>query len=123
MPPEMQIGQISAERSLSIEFTNRMDFPSTREFILDNEESENKLIDVMMLSGEDEAIDLNLLSWTIVKVTSQQIEISLKFERPLEVSQGDEPDKLLVQAGLSKFLDENLQRLEKSIVRMKEIPR
>ena len=100
-----------------------MDFPSTREFVLDNEKSNNKLLNVMMLSGEDEAIDPNLLSWTINTVSSQLIEIKLEFERPLEISQGDEPEKLVVQAGLSRYLDQHLQRLEKSIVRMKDIPR
>ena len=119
----MQIGEISADRTIFVEFTNPMDFPSTREFVLDNEKSDNKLLNVLMLSGEDESVDPNLLSWTISKVTSQQISINLEFERPLEISQGDEPEKIVVQAGLSRYLDQNLQRLEKSIVRMKDVPR
>ena len=96
LPPDMQIGEISADGAVNVEFTNQMDFPSTREFVLDNEKSNNKLLNVMMLSGEDEAIDPNLLSWTFNTVSSQQIEIKLEFERPLEISQGDEPEKLVV---------------------------
>ena len=71
LPPDMQIGEISADRTIFVEFTNPMDFPSTREFVLDNEKSGNKLLNVLMLSGEDETVDPNLQSWTISKVTSQ----------------------------------------------------
>ena len=62
---------MTADRTIYLEFSNPLDFPSTREFILDNEKENYKLLNVMMLSGEDESVDPNLLAWTISKVTSQ----------------------------------------------------
>ena len=73
-PPEMRIGSISANRSVSIEFTNKMNFPSTTDFIRLNKD--NDLIDVKMLSGTEEgAINKNLLSWKIIQVTPSSISI------------------------------------------------
>ena len=54
-----------------------MKFPNTADFISKNRKKQNKLLDVMMLSGDNEEIDENLLSWTIVSVTSKRIEIDL----------------------------------------------
>ena len=89
-----------------------MSFPSTDEFIALNKESGNKLIDLMVISSdEDDAEKVepspNLSSWEIVSVSSSLIEIKLTFEKPLEVSQGTERDKLVVQVSLSQFPDEN----------------
>ena len=60
-----------------------------------------------MISGENETVNKNLLSWTITRVTSKQIEIDLEFERPLDVSQGEVADKLAIQASLTEFPDKN----------------
>ena len=76
-----------------------------------------------MISGETERVDPNLLSWIITKVTSKKIEIDLVFDKPLEVSQGDYPDKLAVQASLSQFADKNGKSLEPRLIRTKDIPR
>ena len=73
MPPEMRLGEISTYRSVTIEFTNQMNFPDTPEFIKQNEESKLSILNVMMISGDNESVDLNLSSWTITKVTSKMI--------------------------------------------------
>ena len=65
----------------------------------------------MMLSGETEEIDQNLKSWTVKSVYEKRINIELEFDQPLQVSQGDEPDKIVIQAGLSDFLDLNGKRI------------
>ena len=96
MPPEIRVGSISANRRVIIKFTNAMEFPDTATFIEENKNSNNKLLDMMMLSGDNEAIDPNLLSWVIVSVTTKAITVDLEFLTPLTVSQGDEPDKLIV---------------------------
>ena len=76
-----------------------MQFPSTSDFVKQN--SEFKLLDVMMLSGsEDGKIDTNLVSWVISSVEQTYLVIELEFERPLEVSQGEKPDQIVIQAGL-----------------------
>ena len=107
----MRIGKLTANRSALIIFTNPMNFPNTDNFIAMNEASELRLINVYMLDGDEDIIDENLTSWSIVKVSSQLIELNFVFERPLSVSQGDNPDKLVIQAGLSEFTDVNQQRL------------
>ena len=80
MPPELRLGEISAYRRFTIEFTNEMNFPDTEKFIQLNEESELALLNILMISGENEGINQNLLSWTIVEVTSKKIDIDLEFD-------------------------------------------
>ena len=100
-----------------------MQFPSKLELIALNEESQNRLLDVTMLSGSEEGgIDDNLASWQITEVTSKQIDIELEFRQPLLVSTDDQPDQIVIQAELSEFQDTNMQSLPTSIVRTKEIP-
>ena len=49
-----------------------------------------------MIDGDSLSEDENLISWEIVAVDPSLIEIDLKFEKPLEVSSGDEYDTLLI---------------------------
>ena len=90
---------------MEVEFTNEMNFPNTADFIALNSSKQrrlskewNRLIDVKMLSGDEQKFDKNLVSWTISSVTSKLILIDLEFDSPLQVSQGDAPDELVVQA-------------------------
>ena len=85
-PPEIRLGTISANRNVLVEFTNPMSLPSKEEFIKQNEENSYGLLNVFMLSGEDEAIDDNLTSWGIESVTAMLISINLEFDSPLLVS-------------------------------------
>ena len=48
-----------------------MSFPSTEEFIEIDREADNKLIDLVILKGEEDVEDENLRSWTIVSVSEK----------------------------------------------------
>ena len=48
-----------------------MEFPSTAEFVALNTERKNELVNLFMLSGIDNSVDENLLSWTITSVESE----------------------------------------------------
>ena len=122
-PPEVRLGRIGANGRVKLEFTNAMIFPSEREFILLNEKSGNELIELVMLKGDEDVQDDNLKSWKIISVSPTLIEIDLEFENPVQVSQGDNNDRLITQVALSRYPDENQNRLPASINRIKDIPR
>ena len=89
-----------------------MNFPNTADFVALNSSEQrrllnkqSRLLDVKMLSGDEQKFDKNLVSWTISSVTSQLIVLDLEFDSPLQVSQGDSPDELVVQAQLSEYHD------------------
>ena len=73
-----------------------MNFPSTEDFVALNTSKQKRLINVMMLSGDEHMIDGNLVSWSITSVSPTLISIDLVFDSPLSVSQGDTPDILVV---------------------------
>ena len=75
-----------------------------------------------MLNGDTELIDKNLLSWTVVSVSSTKIFIDLTFEKPLSVSAGDFPDTILIQVSLSAFTDQNGLRMPPSVLKQRQIP-
>ena len=49
-----------------------------------------------MYKGDVDEIDDNLIGWEIVSVSEKLIEIDLEFRAPLNVSHGDEYDRLFV---------------------------
>ena len=64
-----------------------MGFPSQEELIKLNEEGSEKLIDITIISeDEDNDNSDNLVSWEIVKVDKRLIELQLVFSSPLSVS-------------------------------------
>ena len=70
MPPEIRISRVSNYRTVDIEFTKKMNFPSMEKFIeLNNRADKAKLLDVMMISKDDEEIDENLIDWSITSVS------------------------------------------------------
>ena len=48
--------------------------------------------------------------------------VKLVFSRPLDVSQGDKLDKLVVKVAMSQFEDENGNRLDNLLVLESDIP-
>lgn len=52
----------------------------------------------MLVSQDEETVDSNLLSWEVTSITPSEIQLQLKFVDSLEVSQGTQPEFLLVQA-------------------------
>ena len=95
-PPEVRLGKITSSGRVRIEFTNSMSFPSKEEFIELNKKLGNKLLDLVMMKGEEEEEDENLRSWQIISVDPKLIEVDLEFEKPIYVSQGEVADKLIV---------------------------
>ena len=54
------------------------------------------MIDLIMIDGDEDVIDENLIDWKIASVSDKLIEIDLRFQEPLMVSQGENYDKLIV---------------------------
>ena len=86
-----------------MKFTDAIEFSDNiKELIMDSKGTDNPLINIIMLSGETEDIDKNLLGWTKLdrrirsSVISTEIVIDLEFESKLEVSQSDDPDNLFI---------------------------
>ena len=75
-----------------------------------------------MISGETEEVDDNLIGWQIVSISSTNIDIDLEFEEPLEVSQADNPDKLLVKFNFEELIDENRNSLPTGIIKLIDLP-
>ena len=63
-----------------------------------------------------------MIDWQVTSVESKLIELQLEFDKPLNVSQSELPDALLVQAMLSAFPDENGNFLPPAVMKRKEIP-
>ena len=55
-----------------------------------------KVLDLFMISGETKQPSDNMISWKLFSAEPTKLEIDLEFREPLEVSQGDIPDKLLI---------------------------
>ena len=75
----MRIGSISSNRQVEIKFTNSMDFPDIETFVDSNSVMENGLLDIMMLSAENEKFSDNLSSWKFISVESTLITLDLEF--------------------------------------------
>ena len=93
--------KISNNGRVELKFTNKMSFPTKRNFVQLNSETNNSLIDLAILKGEEEVPDDFLTSWEIVSVSATLIEIDLHFKDPLLVSQGDEYHRLFVELALA----------------------
>ena len=67
---ELRLGQISREGRVRIEFSNSMRFPNTEEFIDLYHQMNNELLELLVLKGDEDIEDENLLGWQIVSVGS-----------------------------------------------------
>ena len=83
-----------------------MKFPEDLASLI-NENTSDKLLEILMLNGDAEEIDNNLRSWTVTYASSTRIDISLTFEKPITVSTGNSPDILFIQVFLSAYTDHN----------------
>ena len=52
----------------------------------------------------------------MAKVTNEGIEFAMVFKNPLEISQGDEPDEVMLILNLSKFKAKNGSRMRSTIL-------
>ena len=65
------------------------------------------MIEISVLLGNEEADQTRLaFNWSEVSAGVSVLEVSLNFEKPYEVSQGVNPDTLLVQVRQSNKTDE-----------------
>ena len=81
-----------------------------------------KLLDFVLISGEDLRVDKNLISWSLVEVGPKLIEVDLEFERPHDISVDGVIDFLLVEVKLSDYKDEYGQSLPASVLLKKDLP-
>ena len=75
-----------------------------------------------MYSYTEEELDPNFIAWSVVEITSLSMSIKLEFNKPLDVSQGDEKDKLIVKVAMSQFEDQNGNHLDSLLVFESDIP-
>ena len=75
----MRLRKITSNRILELEFTNELDFPNLEDFNEENSDSDNKLLNVSMISGNDYDFDDNLLSWKLVELTPTLMKIKIEF--------------------------------------------
>ena len=134
MPPEMRIKKITGEGVVHIIFTNAMEFPDNlkdmindqttkQENQLRNLAEEEILFNLLMVSeSEEEAVD-NMIGWEVTSVTSTSMDVQMNFKKPIEVSQGDEADFIIVQGQLSDYRDVNGGSLPPSLIKKMELPR
>ena len=78
-----------------------MNFPNLNKFNELNKrrnlvEIHNELLNVKMISGDNKNFDANLKSWQLIEISSKLMKIQLEMYKPLIVSQGDMPDKIVV---------------------------
>ena len=62
-------------------------------------------------------------SWTIESYSGQRIDLQLIFEKPLEVSQNIDPDKLLIHLRMSEWEASDGDTLPIYVPKEKAIPR
>ena len=124
--------KISKEAELFLSFTNEMLFPSNFADILNGknvmknstdskpvknkrfmaqEKTGSSLLILKMISFSTETIDENLFGWTVTDVSSRGITVRLNFTNPLQVSQGEKPDLILILVNFSNYTDVDRQNL------------
>ena len=81
------------------------------------------MIEISSIPGADSVVDVLNLDWEIKEATEEGIDFKLKYKDPLEVSQNEEPDKVLVTFNLASFTDEYGQRLGNDTTIEVEVPR
>jgi len=66
------------------------------------EELDTETLDVKFINNSDEPN--KLIHFEVKNFTAKELRIMVEFEKPLEVSQGDEPDELIVRLERQYFL-------------------
>ena len=97
----------------------------TKEGITNGSTPQLKYIDVAVVRQDELDDDVSepiLFEWTLTQLNSEGLTIDLEFERPLLISQDDDPDLLIVQLELSEFKDANGKSLPQSLVKQIMIP-
>ena len=64
--------------------------------------NDNAILKFSMVSPENQS-NTNLSSWSLASVSDKKLVIKLNFKNPLEVSQEDEADQLLIYIRMSEW--------------------
>ena len=63
------------------------------------------------------------LDWELIDASGEGLDFKLKYTNPLEVSQGDLPDKVKLRLNLDQFIDEFGQSLANDTILEMIVPR
>ena len=100
-----------------------MQFPDDiADLIIGRKLYSEKLIEIIMINGDTEEIDENLVSWFVTSASATNIDIRTEYEKPLFVSTGYEPDFLILQINLSEYTDYRGYRLPPSVMKKVLLP-
>ena len=137
------MSSVSFDGKVSLTFTNEMIVPSnfitilndrneTEAYTFVSKEEARRLAEkatkkdylqlVMLRSESGDTQRGNLTNWTVSEASSKEIKIVLVFDQPLHVSQGEEPDQLLVVLNLDSFPDIYGRHLSPGLLKIKAIP-
>ena len=95
--PEIRVDFIQNNGDLSLKFTHKMQFPDDiADLIIGRKLYPEKLIEIIMINGDTEEIDENLVSWFVTSASATNIDIRTEYEKPLFVSTGYAPDFLIL---------------------------
>ena len=98
--PVPRVDKMTNGGALGVGFTQEMDF-STEElsWIKNMKGGSRRILQTStLLQILSDGIDF---SWGVKEVTNSGIEFDMKFNDPLEISQGDEPDEIALMLSLS----------------------
>ena len=95
--PEVRVASIRSTGDLTLRFTHNMQFPDDiADLINERDTFPKKLLEVIMINGDTEEIDQNLISWSVISASSTNIDIRTEYENPLYVSSGYSADYLIL---------------------------
>ena len=125
--PLAWLSRVSSAGQLEITFSKEMAFPDDlKAATAAPDEAADKLwqerLEISMLSYEQSQISPNLHHWRVTSISPVKLSLRLTFENPFEVSQGDEPDNLLVRFKRGKFTDLDGLSLPPDLTKMANLP-
>ena len=80
-------------------------------------------IEVILFDPEEDKISDNLAAWYIIYIDSRSIVIDLDITRPLLISQGDNPDQLLISLNFLSVEDIYGAHMTEKVFKMVNMPR
>ena len=84
---------VSKDSKTSIQFSEPAEYDEDLvDLINDVRYMKYRIIDLHLHSQYTEEVDANLKDWKVESMTDTEIEISVEFKDPLQVSTGWEPD-------------------------------
>ena len=82
-----------------------------------------KMLDIEILPGVMTDPDVLKFNFTIIELTSEEINIKFNWVNPLDISQNEPPERVKVTANLAYYVDLNGLALEKDPELITFVPR